>query len=89
MIKNKKMLEELTGELEKIGIKKDQIDDYMAWGVMKLALGIMKIKWSLKENGISGDEAKKKLDKIIELVAKKDADELHKMMHKSGEDNWK
>jgi hypothetical protein len=91
MMKDEKMMIELVKELSKAGIKKEQVDDYMFWGVMKLMLGIMKIKWSLEESGIKGIEAKKKLDKIIAMVAEKSADELHEMVHKGkkgGKEEW-
>ncbi len=84
-MKNEKMLEMVADELGKVGIKKDQIDDKMLWGVMKLTLGMMKIKWSLKESGFDETEAKEKLDKIVKMVSEKDADTLHQMIHK-GED---
>lgn len=89
MFKEKELPKELIEVLEKAGIKKDEIDNYMMWGVYKLALGVMKIKWSLEEAGVKGDAVKKKLNKIIELVSQKSADDLHQMMHKSGGGDWK
>lgn len=80
---NDKMKDMMVDELEKLGIKKDQIDDYMIWGVKKLMLGVMKIKWSLEENGIKGDKADKKLKEIVDKVVAIDAEDLHEMMHKS------
>jgi hypothetical protein len=76
-----KMKEMMVEELEKLGIAKDQIDDYMIWGVKKLMLGVMKIKWSLKENGVKGGEADKKLKAIVDKVTSMDAEDLHEMMH--------
>ncbi|MCX6809286.1 MAG: hypothetical protein NTZ65_00820 [Candidatus Berkelbacteria bacterium] len=85
-----KAKEMMTSELGKLGIKKDQVDDYMIWGVKKLMLGVMKIKWSLKENGIEGKTADEQLKKIVDKVVKMDADDLHEMMHKNGDDcDWK
>ena len=92
MMKNEKMMKEMEEELAKAGIKKEEIDDYMVWGVMKLMLGIMKIKWSLKESGVKDAEAKKKLNKIVSMISEKDADTLHEMMHKNdgcGCGDWK
>ena len=79
---DEKMKDMMVEELEKLGIEKDQIDDYMIWGVKKLMLGIMKIKWSLKESGIEADEADKKLKEIVDKIESMDADKLHEMMHK-------
>lgn len=83
MAKDGKMMEMITSELKKVGIEKDQVDDYMVWGLMKLSLGIMKIKWSLDENGIKGKEADDKLAAIVKMVSAKSADELYSMMHHS------
>jgi hypothetical protein len=88
MIKGKMLSEDLAKELEKVGVKKDEIDEYMVWGVYKLALGVMKIKWSLDGNGIEGNEADEKLNKIIKMISEKSADDLHEMMHKSGDEGW-
>lgn len=92
MHNSEKMVKETTVELEKVGIKKEEINEYMVWGVAKLMLGVMKIKWSLEESGIKGAEAKEKLDKIISMVSDKNADLLHEMIHKNdkcGCGNWK
>lgn len=85
---DKKLKEEMAKELEKLGIKKDETDDYMVWGVKKLMLGVMKIKWSLEENGVTGKEADNKLKSIVDKVMAMSSDELHQMMHKNGEDDW-
>lgn len=85
---DEKSKEMMVEELEKLGIEKDQIDDYMIWGVKKLMLGVMKIKWSFKENGIKGEEAEEQLNKIVDKVWAMDADELHEMMHKDCECDW-
>lgn len=77
-----KMKEEMMAELEKLGVSKDKVDDYMVWGVKKLMLGVMKIKWSLKENGIEGKEAEEILKKIVDRAVSMDAEKLHEMMHK-------
>lgn len=82
---DEKMKEMMTEELEKLGISKDQVDDYMIWGVKKLMLGVMKVKWSLKENGIKGDEADKKLKEIVDKIVGMDAEDLHEMMHRNCE----
>lgn len=93
MTKNAKMTNKVAAELKKAGIEKGQINDYMVWGVAKLMLGVMKIKWSLDESGIKGKEADKKLAAIVELVSKKSADELHEMLNKNEdcgcESDWK
>ena len=81
-----KMREKMFKELEKLGIKKDQVDDYMIWGLKKLMLGVMKIRWSLEENGIKGKEADEKLKKIVDKVTAMSADDLHEMMHKNCEE---
>lgn len=80
---NAKISKKMIIELDKLGIKKDQIDKYMVWGIYKLMLGVMKIKWSLEENGIKNGEAEKTLNKIVDSIVKIDADDLHKMIHKS------
>lgn len=87
MMKDNMMLKGLEKDLEKIGIKKNDLDDYMVWGVYKLALGVMKTKWSLEESGAK--DADKKLDQIIDLIKNKPADELHELLHKSGKGDWK
>lgn len=86
-----KMKEGMMEELEKLGVPKDKVDDYMIWGVKKLMLGVMKIKWSLKENGVEGKDADEQLKKIVDKVVSMDADTLHEMMHKGDEGccGWK
>jgi len=77
-MKSEKILDEkMAKELEKLDV---EVDDYMVWGVYKLALGVMKIKWSLAEN--KAKDADKKLDEIVEMIKKKSADDLHEMMHR-------
>ena len=91
MMKDEKMMDEMTKELAKVGIKKEQIDENMTWGIMKLMLGVMKIKMSLKENGLMEDDSMEKLNKIMAMVAEKDVDELHEMVHmgeKGGKEDW-
>ena len=91
MMKDEKMMDEMVQELAKAGIKKEQIDEKLTWGVMKLMLGVMKIKMSLKENGLMEDDSMEKLNKIMAMVAEKDADELHKMVHmgeEGGKEDW-
>ena len=52
-------------------------------------LGVMKIKWSLEENGFKGKDADGKLRKIVDKVMAIDADHLHKMMHSQfEEEGW-
>lgn len=84
-MKSEKLAKELETVIENAGVKND---DYMSWGVYKLALGVMKIKWSLEENGVKGEEATEKLEKIVSEITKKDADKLHKIVHGDMED-WK
>lgn len=55
---------------------------FIIWGVKKLMLGVMKIKWSLEENGVEGEEADKKLKSIVDKIVAMDAAELHEMVHK-------
>ena len=85
---DEKMKDTVIKELEKLGFEKDQIDDYLIWGAKKLMLGVMKIKWSMMENGIEGAEADEKLKKIVDKVISIDAKHLHEMMHKDHDKDW-
>jgi len=69
--KSEKM-EKMAAKLEELGIKKDQIDEKMVWGMRKMFMGAMKMRWSMKEHGMSDDEAVQKLNKIFAMIAEKD-----------------
>ena len=62
----------IVDELKKLGIKEDKIDDYMIWGVMKMMMGMMKMRWSLKEGGMKEADVKKMLDKITDKMIEMD-----------------
>lgn len=68
----KKMMME---EFEKIGISKDMVDEHLMWGAMKMMRGMMKVRWSLKENDMDGDKAKETVKKMVDKMAAMDMSE--------------
>lgn len=67
-----KMMDELKEELTKLGIEEKMIDERMLWGSKKLILGIMKINHSLKESGLSDDEARQMIGKMVDKITDKE-----------------
>jgi len=75
--KKTKMME----ELEKMGITKDMVDERLMWGAKKMMFGMMKVRWSLKENGMDEEKAKETVKKMVDKMMEMD------MMEKMGKND--
>lgn len=83
------MKDKVMAGLEDLGIDKDKIDDRLVWGAKKVMIGLMKMRWSLKDSGMDAEEVDEVLKKAVDKMLDKDMLDQMEEMHQDHDHDWK
>jgi hypothetical protein len=83
-----KKKEKMMKKLEELGIDKEMVDERLMWGAKEMMFGMMKVVWSLKENGMSDEQIKEVIQKMMTKMSEMDMSEKMEKM-KEHHEHWK
>jgi len=84
---DEKMKEQMMKKFEKLGIKKDMVDDNVMWGSKKLMFGVAKVMRGLKAGGMDENEAREKVKMMVEKMT--DPEMMKQSEEMLSKEDWK
>ena len=84
---DEKMKEQMMEKFEKLGIKKDMVDDNVMWGSKQLMFGVAKVMRGLKAGGMDENEAREKVKMMVEKMT--DPEMMKQSEEMLSKEDWK